>query len=338
MWRSTAARAATSILVNRMFDKYSRNINYLRLSITDRCNLRCKYCMPDGCGMVGHEDILSYEEFLRLVRLFTQAGVEHVRVTGGEPLVRKGAAEFVRALKAVPGVKKVSLTTNGTLLGKYGEALAAAGLDSVNISLDTTDPALAREITGSDGVVDAVRESLALMRSLGVPVKLNAVLLAETAGTVPSLARFAEEGVPVRFIELMPMGVGKYERGYDPDLALEDLRRIWPDLHPVDAHIGSGPAKYYASEALAAPIGFIDAVSHRFCASCNRVRLTSRGFLKPCLCFDEGADLRALLRSGAGDGDILDAIKLTVFNKPRQHCFDTPQNMTESRLMSQIGG
>ncbi len=321
-----------------MLDKFGRNINYLRLSITDRCNLRCKYCMPDGCDMVAHEDILSYEEFLRLTRLFTSLGVEHVRVTGGEPLARKGAAGFVRALKALPGVKKVSMTTNGTLLEKYAAALAEAGLDSVNISLDTTDPALAREITGSDGVVDAVRGSIALMRSLGVPVKLNAVLLAETAGTVTELARFAEEGVPVRFIELMPMGVGRFERGYDPDAALAELKRVWPDLHAVDARIGSGPAQYYASAALKAPIGFIDAVSHRFCSSCNRVRLTSRGFLKPCLCFDEGADLRALLRSGAADAEILGEIEKCVFNKPRQHCFDSPQDMTESRLMSQIGG
>ena len=226
-----------------MLDKFGRNIDYLRISITDRCNLRCKYCMPAGCDMVGHEDILSYEELLRLARLFARTGVRHVRVTGGEPLVRKGAADFVRELKAVPGVEKVSLTTNGTLLEKHAIALAGAGLDSVNISLDTTDAALAREITGSDGVVDAVRASVGLMRSLGVPVKLNAVLLAETAGTVTELARFAEEGVPVRFIELMPMGVGRFERGYDPDAALAELRRVWPDLHPVDAHIGFGPAQ-----------------------------------------------------------------------------------------------
>ena len=325
-------------MMRAMLDKFGREIDYLRLSITDRCYLRCKYCMPSGCEMVGHEDILSYEELLRLVGLSTRLGIEHVRVTGGEPLVRKGAAEFVRELKAVPGVKKVSMTTNGTLLTRCGEALAGAGLDSVNISLDTTDAAIAREITGADGVVDAVRSSLELMRSLGVPVKLNAVLLAETSGTITELARFAEEGVPVRFIELMPMGVGRFERGYDPDAALAELRRVWPDLHPVDAHIGSGPAKYYASAALKAPIGFIDAVSHRFCSGCNRVRLTSRGFLKPCLCFDEGADLRALLRAGATDADILDAMKICIYNKPRQHCFDTPQDMTESRLMSQIGG
>ena len=321
-----------------MIDRFGRDINYLRLSITDRCNLRCKYCMPDGCDMARHEDILSYEEFLRVARLAAALGVEHVRVTGGEPLVRRGAVEFVRALKAVPGVKKVSMTTNGTLLAKYGEALAAAGLDSVNISLDAADEDLERRICGSGGVVDAVRASLELMRSLGVPVKLNAVLLEETAGAAAGLARFAAGGVPVRFIELMPMGVGRFERGCDPDAVLAGLKRIWPDLHPVDARIGSGPARYYASDALAAPIGFIDAVSHRFCSGCNRVRLTSRGFLKPCLCFDEGADLRALLRSGASDADILDAMRICIFNKPRQHCFDTPQDMTESRLMSQIGG
>ena len=321
-----------------MLDKYGRNINYLRISITDRCNLRCKYCMPDGCESVPHDDILRYEEFLRLAGIFASLGVEHVRVTGGEPLVRAGAVDFVRALKAVPGIRKVSMTTNGTLLARNGEALAEAGLDSVNISLDSTDPELAREISGSDGVVDSVRESLALMRELGVPAKLNAVLLADTAASLVPLARFAEEGVPVRFIELMPMGVGRFERGLDPDAALGILRGVWPDLSPAELCIGSGPAHYYVSGSLAAPIGFIDAVSHRFCASCNRVRLTSRGYLKPCLCFEAGADLRALLRSGADDAELERAIALCVFNKPRQHCFDEPQEITEAHLMSQIGG
>lgn len=321
-----------------MTDQFGRDINYLRLSITDRCNLRCRYCMPDGCDMVEHGDILSYEEFLRLTRLFATLGVEHVRVTGGEPLVRLGAAGFVAELKRIPGIKKVSVTTNGTLLPRYGRELAEAGLDSVNISLDTTDPELERSITGSSGVIGPVMEGMELMRSLGVPVKLNAVLLRETAGTIVDLARFAEQGVPVRFIELMPMGVGKNETGLSPDEALGILKAAWPDLHPVDAHIGSGPAHYYASGRLAAPIGMIDAVSHRFCASCNRVRVTSRGWLKPCLCFDEGADLRALLRGGASDEEMLEAIRLTIYRKPRQHCFDTPQEMTECRLMSQIGG
>ena len=177
-----------------MTDQFGRDINYLRLSITDRCNLRCRYCMPDGCDMVEHGDILSYEEFLRLTRLFATLGVEHVRVTGGEPLVRLGAAGFVAELKRVPGVKKVSVTTNGTLLPRYGRELAEAGLDSVNISLDTTDPELERSITGSSGVIGPVMEGMELMLSLGVPVKLNAVLLRETAGTIADLASFAGAG------------------------------------------------------------------------------------------------------------------------------------------------
>ena len=321
-----------------MLDSFGRDINYLRISITDRCNLRCKYCMPDGCESVGHGDILSYEELLRLAGLFARLGVRHVRVTGGEPLVRRDAAGFVRSLKAVPGIEKVSMTTNGTLLTRFARELAEAGLDSVNISLDTTSRALAREVTGEDGVVDAVLEGLELVREYGIPVKLNAVLLEDTAGTLVELARFAGRGVPVRFIELMPMGVGRFLSGLDPERALAALREEWPDLHPVEARIGSGPAHYYASAALAAPIGFIDAVSHRFCAGCNRVRLTSQGFLKPCLCFDEGTDLRALLREGAGDGEILGAMESCIFKKPRQHCFDTPQDISESKLMSQIGG
>ena len=321
-----------------MTDRFEREINYLRLSVTDRCNLRCRYCMPDGCDMVGHGDILSYEEFLRLARLFASLGVEHIRVTGGEPLVRLGAAGFIAELKRVPGVRKVSMTTNGTLLPRYGRELADAGLDSVNISLDTTDPQLEREISGSCDVIGPVLEGMELMRSLGVPVKLNAVLLRGAASTLVDLARFAARGVPVRFIELMPMGFGKSEAGLSPGEALEMLRAEWPDLSPADLRIGPGPARYYASAALSAPIGIIDAVSNRFCAGCNRVRITSTGHLKPCLCFDEGVDLRPLLRGGADDRELTKAIRGCIYNKPRQHCFDAPQEMTERRLMSQIGG
>lgn len=321
-----------------MLDKYGRNIDYLRISITDRCNLRCKYCMPDGCGKVAHEDVLSYEEFLRLAGIFAALGFRHFRVTGGEPLVREGAADFVRALKRVPGVEKVTMTTNGLLLTKYGPALAEAGLDGVNISLDTTRPERLEAITGARDVAARVDEAVALMRSLGVPVKINAVLLRETAPDICALAEYAAAGVPVRFIELMPVGEGRYLTGYDPDEALAALRRRWPDLHPEDVKLGFGPAAYYKSAGLSAPIGFIDAVSHRFCSGCNRVRLTSQGYLKPCLCFDEGADLRALLRGGRTDGEIREAIRAAVRNKPRQHCFENPAAMTEKHLMSQIGG
>ena len=321
-----------------MIDRFGRDIRYLRISVTDRCNLRCRYCMPDGIQTVSHDDILRYIELLRLVRLFAGLGIEHVRVTGGEPLVRRDVAGLIADIKQTPGIRTVSMTTNGTLLPPFGRALKEAGLDSVNISLDTTDEALARKITGCSGVVQSVQESIRLMRELDIPVKLNAVLLRDTEKTLPALARFAEEGVPVRFIELMPMGYGREASGLPAGEALRILRSVYPDLRPSAARLGTGPAHYYESARLSAPIGLIDAVSHRFCEGCNRVRLTSMGVLKPCLCFEEGVALGALLRSGADDEALRRAMEDCIFQKPRQHCFDTPQNMTENKLMSQIGG
>lgn len=321
-----------------MIDRFGRDIHYLRLSVTDRCNLRCRYCMPNGIPLVSHDDVLRYDEMLRLVRLFAELGVHHVRVTGGEPLVRRGVVDFVAELKKLDGVDTVSLTTNGVLLSDCADALKAAGLDAVNISLDTTDPVLSERLTGRTGVVSAVREGIERMRALSVPVKLNAVLLRQTQATLMELVRYAEQGIPVRLIELMPMGCGKDERGLPADEALVMLKTAYPDLHPVDVRMGSGPAHYYASDRLLAPIGLIDAVSHRFCDACNRVRLTSMGVLKPCLCFEEGVALGELLRSGADDNALLSVMRESIFEKPLQHCFETPQQMTETKLMSEIGG
>ncbi len=321
-----------------MKDQFQRNIDYLRVSVTDRCNLRCKYCMPNGVCPVTHEEVLRYDEVLRLVRLFARLGITHVRVTGGEPLVRKDVVELVAGLKQTEGIRTVSMTTNGTLLPKFGEELQKAGLDSVNISLDTTDEDLAAAITGQSGVVALVEESVALMQRLNIPVKLNAVLLKETEASMANVARFAERGVPVRFIELMPIGSGAGMAGLSSAEALLALRRAYPDLHPAKEHLGFGPARYFESARLKAPIGLIDAVSHRFCASCNRVRLTSTGVLKPCLCFDEGRALAPLLRGGADDEALLFAMRACIYKKPLQHCFDAPEGVTEHKLMSQIGG
>lgn len=321
-----------------MKDQYGRNIDYIRISITDRCNLRCKYCMPEGFVPLCHEDILSYEEIIRLGALFSQLGITHMRITGGEPLVRKGAPGLITALKALDGVETVTMTSNGMLLQKYAAELKAAGLDGVNISLDTTDNRLSSELTGKDDILPKVYAGIEAMRCARIPVKLNAVLLRETLDSLKTLTEFAKNGIPVRFIELMPLGFGSTLEGVSSRDVLELLKQYYPDIHPIDANIGSGPAHYYESSALAAPIGFIDAVSNRFCDGCNRVRLTSTGILKPCLCFEEGIDLAALLRSGASDAQIKSQIEYAIWNKPRQHCFEHMESMTEKKLMSQIGG
>ena len=323
-----------------MLDQYGRSIDYLRISVTDRCNLRCRYCMPEPVDAVRHDDILRYEEILRICRAAIEFGITKFKVTGGEPLVRAGCAEFIAELKKQPGTQQVTLTTNGLLLEKNLDALTAAGLDGVNISLDTTDNARFQRITGYTGDgADTLLRVLKECCTKGLKTKLNAVLLEETEEDVPELASIAEElPVDVRFIELMPIGFGAAMRRVSPDDILSALRERWPDLAPTDERRGNGPAHYYKSDLLLGRIGFIDAVSHKFCADCNRVRLTSTGQLKPCLCYADSADLRTLIRSGCTDDELREALKISIYNKPRAHCFDTGAAVTERHAMSQIGG
>ena len=323
-----------------MLDQYGRKINYLRVSVTDRCNLRCRYCMPDSIAWERHEDILRYEEIIRICRAAVGLGITRFKITGGEPLVRRGCIDFIAQLKGTPGVEQVTMTTNGLLLGKHLDALCKAGLDGVNISLDTLDEARFRDITGCGSM--APEEYMTLLESCcnrGIRTKLNVVLLSANREDALSLATIAERlPVDVRFIELMPIGYGGAMERVDPDDVLRELQGQWPDLHPTQEKRGNGPAHYYASEALLGCIGFIDAVSHRFCESCNRVRVTSTGQLKPCLCFDSTLDLRAMLRSDCTEEALIEALQKAIFEKPRAHCFDVRERMTEHRMMSEIGG
>ena len=323
-----------------MLDQYGRSIDYLRISVTDRCNLRCRYCMPEPVDAVQHADILRYEEILRICRAAIELGITKFKVTGGEPLVRAGCTEFIAELKKQPGTQQVTLTTNGLLLEKNLDALADAGLDGVNISLDTTDNTRFQRITGYTGNgADTLLRVLEECCAKGLKTKINAVLLEETEADAPALAAIAETlPVDVRFIELMPIGFGTTMKRVSPEDILAALKERWPDLAPTDEKRGNGPAHYYTSAALLGRIGFIDAVSHKFCAGCNRVRLTSTGQLKPCLCYADSADLRALIRGGCTDGELKEALRASVYAKPRAHCFDTGAAVTERHAMSQIGG
>ena len=323
-----------------MLDQYGRKIDYLRISVTDRCNLRCRYCMPEPMAAVRHEDILRYEEILRICRAAAELGITKFKVTGGEPLVRAGCTEFIAALKKQPGTEQVTLTTNGMLLEKNLDALAAAGLDGVNISLDTLDNARFRSITGYTGDgADTLLRVLKECCAKGLKTKINAVLLEETEADAPALAAIAAKlPVDVRFIELMPIGFGTAMKRVPPEDILIALKERWPDLTPTDEKRGNGPAHYYKSAVLLGRIGFIDAVSHKFCAGCNRVRLTSTGRLKPCLCYADSADLRALIRGGCTDEELKEALRAAVYAKPRAHCFGTDAAVTEKHMMSQIGG
>lgn len=325
-----------------MFDRYQREIHYLRLSVTDLCNLRCRYCMPDGVEKLEREAVLTYEEFLRLAALFARCGIDTVRVTGGEPLVRKNVAQLVAGLKATPGIRRVTLTTNAVLLAEQLPALLDAGLDSVNISLDTLRPEVFRQITARDDFA-AVQAGLQAALQSGLPVKLNCVPQAGVnEGELEQLAALAKDNaLQVRFIEMMPIGYGAAMPCISgPELRARFARR-WPELAPLSAAqehaLGDGPAVYYTVPGWQGSIGFIAAVHGKFCASCNRVRLTSQGFLRPCLASETGCDLRALLRSGADDAQLLAAIRETIWAKPREHHFND-SSMPATRGMYRIGG
>ena len=322
-----------------MFDSTRRDIHYLRLSVTDLCNLRCRYCMPDGVEKLEREAVLTYEEFLRLAALFAQCGIDTVRVTGGEPLVRKNVAQLVAGLKAIPGIRKVTMTTNGILLAQQLPALLAAGLDSVNISLDTLRPEVFRQITARDEFA-AVQAGLQAALESGIPVKLNCVPQAGVnEGELEDLAALAENRpLQVRFIEMMPIGYGAAMPCISGPEMRQRFARRWPELQPLtEAAFGDGPAVYYTVPGWQGSIGFIAAVHGKFCASCNRVRLTSQGFLRPCLASEAGCDLRALLRSGADDTQLLAAIRETIWAKPREHHFED-SSMPATRGMYRIGG
>ena len=322
-----------------MIDTYGREINYLRISLTDRCNMRCQYCMPGDVPSVGHDEILRYEEILLICRAALQVGIHRFKITGGEPLVRKGAVAFMQSLRQLPGVRSMTLTTNGLLLQPHIAALKHMAVDAVNISLDSLHAGQFRKISGVDGL-SCVRQALAQTVQAGIQTKVNAVLLRQTRSQLLPLAKLAEMmPVDVRFIEMMPIGYGAQQQGWSADEALAVLQSAYPDLHAVQRH-GNGPAVYYASQKLQGCLGMIAANTHKFCRQCNRMRLTSTGFLKPCLCYDDGVDLKAIGRSGRTDmlAALRQAICRAAAQKPAGHCFDTAGQITENKTMNQIGG
>ena len=319
-----------------MQDRFGREIDYIRISITDRCNLRCVYCMP-GCGVpsVPHDMILRFDEIVRLVKIFCSLGIKNVKITGGEPLVRRGAVGLIKEIKSIDGVEKVSMTTNGILLSENLEALVEAGVDSINISLDTLDRQKYLNITGFDGL-DTVLKAIDECRAFPeMKVKINTVNMAEyNRDEICSLADYAAEvGATLRFIEMMPLGLGTGFGGYNQDEIMAVLEEAYGPAKTINEEVGSGPAKYYSFEGMEGRIGFISPMSHKFCGSCNRIRLTSEGLLRPCLGSDVGIDLRMPMREGASDEELAQIIHDGIVNKPAGHRFET----TDS-LMSKIGG
>lgn len=324
-----------------MKDTLNRNIDYLRISVTDRCDLRCVYCMPeDGVAPMAHGDILSYEEILRLARIFASLGVRKIRLTGGEPLVRRDLYTLVQRLKAIDGIESVFITTNGMLLADQLPALTEAGLDGVNISIDAVNEALFKKITRRSGVDKVIYSIGAALSYPGLSVKLNCVPTALNERQLVSMAhKFVRNSrISLRFIELMPVGLGKNQVGKSEAEVRALLEDAFGAMTPLPPSPGSGPCRYYSLPGFTGKIGFISAMSHNFCSGCNRVRLTAGGFLKTCLQYDRGVALKPLL--GESDGHIRDVILNTVAEKPEAHHFlgesDGPDN--EQRIMSQIGG
>lgn len=323
-----------------MLDRYGRVINYLRISVTDRCNLRCCYCMPEGVQDVGMKNILTFEEIWEIVRTGVSLGITHIRITGGEPLVRKGCVDLIRGIREIPGVETITMTTNGVLLGNYGKQLKEAGVDGVNISLDTLDPEEFYKSTGKRELKE-VLAGIRAVKTAGLPVKLNAVNRKEL-DPIPLVRYAQEENLPLRFIEMMPVGYGKKYVGRSNEELRETLEAVCGKAECMTnreelSRMGSGPAVYYQFSDLKVPVGFISAIHGKFCDTCNRVRLTAEGYLKLCLCYDEGEDLRRVLREGEKE-NLRTIMEQTIFRKPAAHCFEHPAEMTETHEMVKIGG
>jgi cyclic pyranopterin phosphate synthase len=320
----TAMEKGIEILQNpKLIDRYNRHLNYLRISITDRCNLHCLYCVPqDLIPRLHHDDILRYEEIIRIVKVGIGLGISKVRVTGGEPLVRKGVYDFLKDLTAIAGLSDVSLTTNGVLLQENIRKIYDAGISRINISLDTLNRNKFEKITGHDAF-NRVWQGIEAAQAIGfAPIKLNIVALnGINDEELTDMARLSlTRPFHIRFIEYMP--IGKSRMGNGPLLLAPEIKerfRVLGKLIPIKNDQNDGPAKRYKIEGAVGEIGFIPAISQHFCNGCNRLRLTASGQLRPCLLSDHQEDLRGLLRGGGSDQQLAEHFFKAVRHKPSDH-------------------
>jgi cyclic pyranopterin phosphate synthase len=324
-----------------LHDRYGRRVTYLRVSITDRCNLRCFYCLPRACAARWEHAALGLDELAAVVRVGVGLGIGKIRITGGEPLVRPGVVDFVRALSAIPGIADLALSTNGTLLAEQAAALRAAGLGRVNVSLDSLRPAVFRAISGRDDLGRVVA-GIAAARAVGLaPVKLNVVVMrGVNDDELPAILDFAaEHGAQARFIEYMPLGLGqRWSSSYVS--RAEILERIAPRLGAEPPRHGPGDtATYYALRA-GGEVGLISPVSCRFCALCNRLRLTADGRLRPCLTSEGEVDLRAALRPAVSAAALAAGFRAATAGRPLQGTYHADQDAPPARArpMAAIGG
>jgi cyclic pyranopterin phosphate synthase len=330
-----------------LIDPFARRISYLRVSVTDRCDFRCTYCMSENMTFLPKADLLSLEELDRLCTAFVRMGVQKLRITGGEPLVRKGILTFFEAMArhlATGALNELTLTTNGSQLAKFAEPLAALGVRRVNVSLDTLDPDKFARITRW-GRLPQVLDGIAAARAAGLRVKINAVALkgVNEDDLFPLLDWCARDGHDLTFIEVMPMGEDMSPLRLDQYWPLKDLRaRVAARYRLSDlAERTGGPARYVRIEETGQKLGFITPLTHNFCESCNRVRLTCTGQLYMCLGQEDMADLRAPLRASAEDAVVAAAIRAAIARKPKGHDFDYSRQRVAGQItrhMSHTGG
>lgn len=297
--------------------------------------------MPEeGVDMVEHEEILSFDEIARLCKILAELGIKKVKLTGGEPLVRKNLVELVKQIKEIQGIEKVTLTTNGVLLADLMDELVRAGINGVNISLDTLNRENFREITRKDKFDEVYRGIQAAIAYPQISLKLNCVPLGMEEQNLVDIAELARDNrIHIRFIEVMPIGYGKQYDFLSEMQIISILEERFGEMVPYENELGFGPAHYYSLNGFRGKIGFISAISHKFCDACNRIRLTSQGYLKTCLQYETGRDLKMLLRAGYEDDVIKDAILKAIQEKPVGHNFLTDYiDMEEQHSMSQIGG
>jgi cyclic pyranopterin phosphate synthase len=323
-------------------DSFNRPINYLRISVTDRCNLRCIYCMPpEGVNLMSHDDILTYEEIYQVAQAAAELGISKVRITGGEPLVRLDLPRLVRMLASIKEIDDLSLTTNGILLAKYAAELKASGLQRVNISLDTLKPEKFRQISRGGNLEDVLK-GMAAAKPAGLsPIKINMVVMAGT--NEDEILDFGRktitDGWHVRFIECMPFGRTENEAIFVPVSRMKRQLQTLGKLEPCSAHKGkgNGPAQYFRFPEASGTVGFITPVSEHFCFGCNRLRLTADGKLRLCLLHEEEIDLRERLRNGMTPDELKKLIKEAVAAKPLRHHL-AEGKVPRGRPFSQVGG
>lgn len=323
-----------------MKDKFGREIDYLRVSVTDNCNLRCLYCMDEKDNkFLKNNEKLTDEEIYRVVKESANLGVKKVRITGGEPLVRPGIAKFISKINSISGIEEIYLTTNGILLTDMLDELVENGLKGVNISLDSLKEDRFNKLTRL-GNLNKVLKAMDRAISLGIKVKLNTVIVNDINKdeVIDFVNLTKEKPIDVRFIELMPIGIAVNYKGATNEEILRIISSKYSNYEEVVRSKSGGPATYIKLKGAKGKIGFISAMSNCFCEECNRVRLTPEGFLKQCLHFDYGFDLKSRLREGISDDELRKLIADNIYSKPEKHLFLEKSDHKELKFMNQIGG